>query len=495
VRRALLLLLVAAATFALLARRSGKVSWGAVQVVPSLEARLADGSYYTPSTQSFLRGEHWLEGVVSAQLELAGDDLLSVELQHAGAHDHLKVVDLPVAQIVPRLHYTPAGAPDAFDAFNLRLAEYARNSLSVPIGTAGDSMAHFETTLEEGYPWQLEGDYEFVPNTRFRPVRFGLINNCLRPGLWEFSASDRSGEIYHAWFELPAQPYIELVARTNGLEPDFVRAALEWNDDEVGLELERLRTLVSELGRAQVRLASDASSGYSSQDSRRKLAAGYAKVEQGTELIAPAQLSELTAAPVHLSSFVEPGRYSNTERRRFDMSFLRAVRGADVRRTLARTHFDWRQRSEQRATLELQLDLGPWQIVLGNLPPELLVPQEDLALHGFGVGVLSSGGFAERRAFLIEDGPAPSFAYLCRAVDGQLVAVNSHDYGLEQVFVRTHERPAGLVWELTLTSYERIVDIVKYEIVIPAELHAELRQAAANYQAPLYRTYRDDNLR
>jgi hypothetical protein len=96
---------------------------------------------------------------------------------------------------------------------------------------------------------------------------------------------------------------------------------------------------------------------------------------------------------------------------------------------------------------------------------------------------------------LIEAGPPPSFAYLCRPGEEGLVAVNSHDYGLEQVFIRTHTESDDLWWEITVTSYERIVDIVKYRVDVPADLVDDLRAAAATYTAPIYRTYRDDNLR
>ena len=36
--------------------------------------------------------------------------------------------------ILPRLFYEPAAPPDAFDAYNLMMAEFSRNSVSVPFG-------------------------------------------------------------------------------------------------------------------------------------------------------------------------------------------------------------------------------------------------------------------------------------------------------------------------------------------------------------------------
>jgi len=465
----------------------GGESWGRIDVRTSLEDRLADGSLHTPSTQSFLRGNHWLESVTEAAIKLDGEDLGSVEFLDPSTEAEVRVVSLPMDQLVPRLHYVPPSPPDAFDAFNLMLAEYSRNSLSVPVGAEGDTMAHFETTLTEERPWTLAADYAFVPNPFFRPVRIGVINNCLGPGLWELSATDRSGEIYHAWIHVPEEPYVRLIARTNGVDEAFVRDALRWRTDSVPLDLGRLRTVVDTLGEAPACLCMGEGSGYSTQDSRRKLARGYAHVNGRP----PETLDELTTHPVQLASFVEPGKYSATERKRFDLQFLRGVRGARVLRTTAKTAYQPRDGVEARASLEIEIDLGEWRLVLGNLPPQLLVPQQDFAIHGFGVGVMSSGGLAERRRFLVDAGPAPTFAYLCRGD----MAVNSHGYGLEQVFVRTHTNDAKPWWEITLTSYERIVDVVKYRVEIPTALHAELRNRAANYAAPPYRTYRDDNLR
>ena len=76
-----------------------------------------------------------------------------------------------------------------------------------------------------------------------------------------------------------------------------------------------------------------------------------------------------------------------------------------------------------------------------------------------------------------------------------LVGLNSHDYGIEQIFIRTHIDDIDPWREITITSYERIVDIVKYRVPIPEPLRAELKACAMEYVSPLYRTYRDDNLR
>ena len=50
-------------------------------------------------------------------------------------------------------------------------------------------------------------------------------------------------------------------------------------------------------------------------------------------------------------------------------------------------------------------------------------------------------------------------------------------------------------WEVTMTSYERMVALVKYQVAIPVDLRQEAESYALEYIAPLYLTYRDDNLR
>ena len=486
---------VAIIALGLVAMSSGGEAWGRVEVTPGLEDLHPDGSRYTPSTQSFLRGTHSLDDVSAARVELDTPVTGRLRLEHPEID--FEVVGLPFDQLVPRMHYAPAEPADAFDAFNLLLAEYSRNGMSVPTGEAGDTMAHFESSLVEERPYHLEGDYEFVANPKFRPVRFSVVNNCLAPGLWELSAEDRSGEIYHSWMNVPDEEYYDLVAQVNNLPLQFVRDALTWRTDEVPIDLDRLRRTVVDLGRVNAALHEDASTGYSSQDSRRKLAAGYALVDSGEGRRRPANLDDLTRHEVQMSEFIAPGKYSIDQRRRFDFGFLRRLQAADITRSKALTNYDWRNapREDQPDCIEIHLDLGDWVLVLGNLPINLLVHQEDLGIWGFGVGVLRSSDYAERRKFLIEQGPPPSFAYLCRRVDGRLIAVNSHDYGLEQVFVRTHSQSDDPWWEITVASYERIADIVKYRVEIPGSLVEELKNIAANYTAPLFRTYRDDNLR
>jgi len=476
-------------------------NWGRVEVSPTLEDVTEKGYLYTPSTQSFLRGGHWLEEV--DQVEITTEGNIARIIFHAKNSEHeMQVVNLPLDRLVPRLHYHAADQPDEFDAYNLMLAEYSRNSLSVPVGRPGDKSAHFESSLEEAAPWRLSGDYSFVPNELVRPIRVGVINNCLKPGLWELNASDRSGEIYHSWFNMPPELYNKLLAEANGVSEEFASAATIWSTEPVALDLPRLRTVTDTLGRFAVSLCSDDVAGYSSQDSRRKLAKGYVLVDNDGQKEKPTTLSEMTTKRCYLSDFVEPGKYSFTDRREFDLSFLAKVHEASVSRVTPHTDYNWLSPEQRRARptsqsgyIELSIKLDDISIVIGNLPLHLLVPQEDLAINGFGVGVLSSSGIAERRDFLINEGPAPSFAYLCREEHDRMNGLNSHDFGIEQIFIRTHINDPSPWWEVTITSFERMVDLIKYRVEIPEALQAELVDHSQRYISPLYRTYRDDNLR
>lgn len=467
-------------------------------VSPTIEDRLESGHLYTPSSQSFLREKHWLEETKELDLQIQENGRAAIEYHHPDEDYHFKIRNLDLSQIVPRLHYRASKQPDDFDALNLMLAEYSRNSLSVPVGKKGDEMAHFETNLEENVPWKRVGDFEFKANPHTVPIRASVINNCLAPGLWELNATDRSAEIYHAWFQYPEDEYYALVAKTNHLPEAFVKDALKWHEKEIPVDLARLRQEKGQLLQTKGTTLLEGRSGFSSQGSRRKLNKKFALVQEDGQWVPPTELSKLTEGPVRLTEFIPPGKYSFQKYREFDFTFLRGIKHATFREVSPLTHYGLEPQKSGRSDmtyLELRLELEDYTLVLGNLPLELMVPQEDFAMHGFGVGILSAAGFAERRDILIEEGPAPSFAYICKRKGDQLVAVNSHEYGLEQIFIRSHTRSDQAWLELTLSSYERIVDLVKYRVEIPQEYLRAFQKAAMSYVSPLYLTYRDDNLR
>jgi hypothetical protein len=467
----------------------------------TLEDRTDSGALFTPETQSLLRGAHALETIDGLDIAVRRDDSATVTLRSSTTGEVVEYANVPLDQLVPRLHYPPANPPDAFDAFNLMLAEYSRNSIDFPRGGKGDTMTHFRSGFDEtAAPWTLKGDYEFQANPRYMPNRMSLTNNCLGPGLWEINATDTSGEIFHAWFGFPGDRYNDIVARVNRLPLDFVAKAVIFDKADQPVDLDRLRTVKESLGRVGVKLADDTRAGYSSQGSRRKLGRGFALIEKDGKLVKPEKLSDLTRYPSHMSEFQEPGKYSFTTRREFDFTFLGKPRQAEILRVDPKTRYEWwtderHPKAEKTEYIEIRLDLENESLVFGNLPISLLVPTEDYTLHGFGVGVLSAGEPAEQRKLLIERGPFPGFGYLLKIDGSNVLGVNTHERGLEQVFVRTHWEGEVPRFEIILTSYERMVDLVKYEVEVPAALVPDLRRAKLEYIPPIYRTYRDDNLR
>lgn len=482
------------------------VEIGPLTVRPTLEHRTADGGLYTPSTQSLLRTHSRLEQVDAAVFKIESGELAELELRTGQGDEKLSFHRIPIRQLVPRLHYTPGPEADGMDGLNLMLAEYSRNGLSVPWGRPGDTMAHFRTELDGTVPWRLRGDFDFEPNPDYKPQRVAVINNCLAPGLWELSAVDRSGEIYHAWFDMPHEDYFDLVADVNGLQRDFVEQVLQWKEEEVPLDLSRLRRPLTDLGAVPV-VSLDEDVSFSSQGSRRKLHRNYVLVDQDGELRPPQRLSDMQRHEVVMSSFMPPGIYSSKveERTRFDIGFLADPVSAELRKVEPLTDYAFDQGGTPDPVggdyLEMTIRFANGEmLIVGNLPTELLVRQEDFVLHGFGVGILPASDFAERRPFLLEQGPRPSYAYLVRpeaASDGEpeiLKALNSHGRGLEQIFVRSRPDADTPHWTLTLSSYERIVDLAKLRIDMPSELVESQRQASERYIPPIYTTYRDDNV-
>lgn len=361
-------------------------------------------------------------------------------------------------------------------------------------------MPHFQSNMEEAVPWTLKGDYEFIPNRYLRPLRVGIVNNCLGPGLWELIATDRSGEIHHSWFALPQERYFRLTAASNNLDLDFVREALAWKTTGARLSLDRLRREGALLGEGRVTLV-DAPVGFSSQGSRLKLNAAFVKVSKDGRLMPPKRLADLHTSKVSMPAFVEPGRYSLTNSRQFDFAFLTDVSTAEVRAVVPLTHYRWNDERREPAReagedhLELKIHVGSRYILLGNMPMSRMVKQEDFVIHSFGVGVLGPDTPAERSLMLTQHGPHPPYAYVAEERDGELYAVNSHELGLEEIFIRTYPSAPDPHWVIVLTSFERIVDVIRYRVEIPESLRARLAQRTAEYVSPPYLTYKDDNVR
>lgn len=477
-----------------------KQNFSDIPVAPSLEERKGNGDLYTPSTQSLLRTFSSLESIHTLDIEIDKNGMGAFSLEDPESGKYLQVKNVWMEYLVPRLHYWPNEPADAFDGLNLMLAEFSRNSVSVPYGIPGDQMAHFETNLSDRVPWKLKGDFDFIPNPDYRPLRFSVVNNCLKPGLWELNAIDRSGEIYHSWFNMPEEYYYSLVVEVNDLDEEFVKNALYWKEDEVKLVLDRLRDVREDLGSVSVSLR-DESIGFSSQGSRRKLSRNFAMLSLDGEVVKPELISDFHSQPALLSSFKEPGVYAvnDEERTPFDFRFLATAQNVGVKIVRPKTRYNWHKGSVskqelEKTYLEFTINLADQEkIIIGNLPQHLLVKQEDFVINGFGVGILHPADFAERRDFLIEKGPCPTYAYLAKQRGDDYYGLNSHGRGIEQIFIRSYPDTQKPYWEITITSYERIADLVKYVVLMPDELVTEQDKATKEYISPIYFTYRDDN--
>ena len=135
------------------------------------------------------------------------------------------------------------------------------------------------------------------------------------------------------------------------------------------------------------------------------------------------------------------------------------------------------------------------RITFGNLDMRLLVEQEDYPIHSFGAGVLSPSDLSERRNLLFKENPVAHYAYFTEKKGELLYVLNAHEYGLEQIFIRTLPNAKNPHFEITISSYERMVDIIKYEIPIPSKLLGTLKSTSLKYFSPMYKTFRDDNIR
>jgi len=111
-----------------------------VSIETNLEDIAADGYKFTPSTQSFLRGSHWMDNFQQARFQYDKNMMGNIEFftENTSEEDkYFRVKNLPLDQLVPRLHYPSGDKFDGFDRFNLMMAEYSRNGLSMPFADEG----------------------------------------------------------------------------------------------------------------------------------------------------------------------------------------------------------------------------------------------------------------------------------------------------------------------------------------------------------------------
>lgn len=451
------------------------------------ENRTEQGELFTPATQTLNREHHWLKK--STHIDLNFDqEKLQLAFLSPDSKNHMSIKNLPLGLVLPQLYYKTKG--DAFDAFNLRLLEYNRVGVGLAYGE-GNEGPHFETNLSDSRPFLLADSFRFHPNPHYRPVRLYLVNNCLRPGLFELSASDAAGEIYHGWFNFPLQQYYRQVANRSQLEESFVKDALTYKTTSVSLDLERLRKVKHVFPETVVKTISRPHK-YSSQESRKKLNQHFARTSGGGPLLKMDPLSPI----IKLAKFEAPGIYRYKKYQTFDYSFLYRPIKAAFKQVTPLTIYQGPL--SYRGTLpyyELEIKLENFSLIMGNLYGGFFTDQEDYVIHGFGVGAMPPSQLVERRQLLQEQGPNPAFAYLAKREKHGNQGVNNHEFGLEQIFIRALPQATPPSLLVTVSSYERIIDLVTYQITIPSELQNTFQGLALNYFSPPFNTYRDDNIR
>jgi hypothetical protein len=465
----------------------------------------ASGGAITPATLSINRYHSILRRLNRADLRLDANGRVSL-LVHAKSSTvpTVRFENIDVRYLVPVLPYAHGRTLDDFDKVNLFLAEYARNGIELSQAAQNTRFGAFAadpSLFNDEEEYQLEENGKLVPNPAARPKRMSLTNNCLAPGLWELSASDSAGETHHAWFKLPPQAIFSLLRAANDVDAtdEELGAALTYRGDlgRVRLDLDRLRTKgeLIHKGAVSVNTNKDVLS-YSTQDSRRKVQRKFFVLERGGAKLEAQKLGELQPGDLFkMHSFVEPGVYSLTPR---VVPYEPIWSSAEISLVTPKTKYgDEVRREAPLGYIELVLRTQDQKraIVLGNVPVDLLVFEDDFAIPAFGAGVLPPSEPIERRYLYFEQGPAPHYAYLAKVEGEDLVVENNHEGGLEQIFLRPFQREGRTFLRLTLVSYERIVDLLEVEMPLEGELEKRVLRASQMYQPPLYRVYTDSNTR
>ncbi len=481
----------------------------------NMEQRDAKGSAINPSTQSVNRYSSALEELTRIPKITLAPDATKFSMQIA-SEDGAKVVNfenVDFYQMVPVLPYkTAAGGLDAFDKANLMLAEFGRNGLAFSYHPKNTAIGYFNDLPKPFFTATGEEDYgmkdgAIAPNKLARPKRFSIINNCLKAGLWELSAIDAVGEMYHAWFNMPKATYAQMIRRANGIDtPDGeIIGALKYRSDISGAvaDLGRLRAEGPALFAGKARVVSTKGIGsYSTQESRQKSQNKYYEVTRGFQLFGatnsvPAKtFADLEVGDIFSTRrFVNPGVYSADEKK--TIPFDPFWEDVEVRSVQPLTKYrDGKPAAAGEEFVEISVYAKDRQrrIVMGNIPVSLLVEQEDYLLPSFGVGVNPPWEFAERRYLRLKDGPVPHFAYQMARQGDQWRLENNHEGGIEQLAVRPFIKGNRTFLRVTFVAYERILDLLELEVEVTGPLAEKLRNSTANYKPPLYRVYEDINL-
>lgn len=429
---------------------------------------------------------------------------LALSMQTESGEKALQVYNIDGDFLVPLLPYNHAKMADEFDLANLVLAEYARNGVDLSYQPENKEFGYFNSPSqifdEEGeYVFTPEG--EVLPNPEVKPKRFSVVNNCLDPGLWELSASDAVGEMYHGWFQLPPALYYAMIRDQNNLQndPEAIRTFMENPPafSEIPLDLNRFRKEKKELLSTQASVAGDKQiGGYSTQDSRRKVQRGFYQILREYQPIQLSSFAELQVGDIFdMHSFRPPGIYDHQAR--MQVPYRPEWNQVRIREVEPSTSYGGKHQGfGQFGYIELELanDQNQQRIIVGNIPVSLLVLSEDYKVPAFGAGVLSSSELIERRHLRLQQGPYPHYAYLAEHRDGKNYLLNNHPEGYEQIYLRPFEEEGQLFLRFTVVSYERIIDLLEFNIPVSGDLAQRIRAASSQYQPPIYEVYTDTNI-
>lgn len=466
---------------------------------------MKDGVVLNPSTQSINRYSSVARELTKVKTKVDEENMLLSLLIADDKKERKVFVDkLDINYLVPLLPYPHEKTPDDFDLANLMLAEYARNGIALSYQKTNSKFGVFNASANtfssnEEY---LLNDGMVIPNKDVKPVRFSVTNNCLKPGLWELSAKDTVGEMYHGWFKFPKSSYYKMVKLANDIDiPNWKLAlALRYKKDLSATEvkLDRLRIAGDVLIKRKAILNQEKMVGaYSTQGSRRKSQKGYFSIIRDSKVIKPKDFSKMKLGDkFKMHKFVSPGIYSASDSKVVD--YDPAWTNITVRKVnpLAR-YAGSNTLLDKYGYIELKItkDNDSDAIVVGNIPLSLLVFQDDYKVPAYGVGVLPSSELIERRYLRLKDGPLPHYAYqMSKNSDDKWMMVNNHETGQEQIYLRPFEKNNKLYLRITLVSYERIVDLLEVVVEVDGELEKVIREASSNYSPPMFRVYKDANV-
>ncbi len=462
------------------------------------EIKVSENKVINSSTQSINRYASNLRNLGEVKFDhLKSQKKLNFALKNSTADQFLTINNIDIQFICPQLPYQGV-KQDKFDIANLILAEYSRNGIGIPLQKSNDLYAqvdYSENLFNDKGEYIFENS-KYAPNPGVFPKRLSVINNCLRPGLWEFSATDAVGEMYHSWFEVEKDFYYEIIASQTGINQENIPA--DFNDsthfDNVIVDLDRLRKQDNSLGTFDLVYNDDKELGaYSNQDSRRKVQRKFFDIERDAKVIEIKQQAELLDGDkFSMFSFQEPGVYNPDTRMKTE--FKRSWSKAELFKVSPRTSYVGQKEFLQSDYLEFVItdDENKEALLIGNIPAALLSFRNDFVIPAFGVGVFLASERIERRLLRTTVGPHPSFAYLAEIKNGEYHLVNNHNLGYEQVYMRPIKKDDQIYLRVTLVSYERITDLVEFEINVN-EIREEFLKNDMKYTPPIYETYQDDN--